>query len=70
MKKEIEYVIRYDDGHKIGTMYCINKDNMTDLVDTLERNNINYMVIKVKGLENHQARWLSDCDDLFKEEDE
>lgn len=65
MKKEIEYIVRYDDGNKLATMYCINEDNMKDLVDTLESKEIPYMVVKIKGQEAYKLRWLTDCKDLF-----
>lgn len=65
MKKLIEYVVRYEDGNVIGTIYCIDKDNMQDVVNTLEKANITYMVVKVKDADTFTLHCITNCDDLF-----
>jgi hypothetical protein len=67
MEKKIEYIVRYDDGQRLATIYCIDEYNMKDLVDTLERQDIIYMVVKVKDTDNHKLKWLTDCEELFEE---
>lgn len=70
MNKKIEYIVRYDDKNKINTIYCVDRFNMQDLVDTLENNNISYIVIKLNNMKDYQIKWLSDFSDIFKEEKE
>lgn len=74
MKKDFEYIVRYDDEHKITTLYCTDIYNMQDVTETLERLGCLYVVIKVKkDDENHvlfKLRCLTDFKDLFKEEDD
>lgn len=73
MKKEIEYVVRYDDGQKINTMFCTDIYNMQDFVDTLENLGCLYVVIKVKKeTEKHLnfvLRCLTDFGDLFQDKE-
>jgi hypothetical protein len=70
MNKKIEYIVRYDDKNKINTIYCVDRFNMQDLVDTLENNNISYIVIKLNNMKDYQIKWLSDFSDIFKEDEE
>lgn len=70
MNKKIEYIVRYDDKNKINTIYCVDRFNMQDLVDTLENNNISYIVIKLNNMKDYQIKWLSDFSDILKEEKE
>jgi len=70
MNKKIEYIVRYEEKNRIVTIYCVDRFNMQDLVDTLENNNISYIVIKLNNMKDYQVKWLSDFSDIFKEEKE
>lgn len=67
MNKKIEYIVRYETDNRIVTIYCVDRFNMQDLVETLEEHNIPYVVIKINNMNNCRLKWLCDFSDIFKE---
>lgn len=68
MNKKIEYIVRYETDIRIVTIYCVDRFNMQDLVETLEEHNIPYVVVKINNMNSRRLKWLCDFGDIFKED--
>ena len=70
MKKEINYIVRYDDNQVINTIYCETDYQMQDLIKLLDRLDYGYVVIKISSKDKklYSTKSLLRFDDLFEKE--